>query len=302
VIGVLAYAVAFILDRTAVSDADPMVGPVIYGLPSLTLGVVLVLVKKTYRQLDHRSAVYVGKRVILTFVVPGVLSSVGLLTYYFALQLGGVAITAPVQQTFIVWGAAASWLYLGERLGRGGLIGIGVLVAGLLVLTLGQVGSIPVSTRWYYAIPLSLVTAIAYGVSGVFWRDGQLRGADQSVGILIQFVTSELTSVLLVLGFGKWKMLFQAPGQQVGALLASGVLSGIVAVYCLFTSLKLMSVARTYTFYSLISPVAAIFAYIFLKEEINARMMLGIVIVCFAVAIVERSKQPRVNLSGLPQI
>jgi drug/metabolite transporter (DMT)-like permease len=301
--GVLAFAVAFILDRTAVSNADPMVGPVIFGVPSLVLGILLVFVKGTLGQLHPRSPHYIGRRAIVTFVIPGVLSSVGLLAYYFALRLGGVAITAPVQQTFIIWGAVAGWLFLGERLGRGGVFGIGVLVAGLLVLTLGQLRGVPVSESWYYAVPLSLVTAAAYGVSGVLWRDGQLRGADQSIGILIQFLTSELTSMILVVGLGKTQRLFEAPGQQIGTLLASGVLSGIVAVYCLFTSLRLMSVARTYTFYSLIAPVAAVLAYIFLKEEINGQMMIGILMVCLAVALVERSKpsaQPDINISSVP--
>ena len=116
-------------------------------------------------------------------------------------------------------------------------------------------------------------------------------------------MTSELTSLLLVLGFGKWERLFEAPGKQIGALIASGVLSGIIAVYCLFTSLRVMSVARTYTFYALISPVAAILAYLILKESISPQMMVGILLVCLAVGIVTRSnssEEPPVQLSGVP--
>ena len=89
-LGVVAYALSFILDRTAVSNADPMVGPVIFGLPSLALGILMVLIKRTYRQLQSDSPLYIGRRTIITFVIPGVLSFVGLLAYYFALKLGGV--------------------------------------------------------------------------------------------------------------------------------------------------------------------------------------------------------------------
>jgi transporter family protein len=289
-VGVLAYSVGYLFDRTAVRTADPIVGPLIHGVPSLTLGIVLVVAKGTYRQLKPREPQYIGSRTILTFVIPGILSTLGLLAYYFALQLGGVAITVPVQQTYIIWGAVAGWLYLGERIGRRSSFGIGILMIGLLVLTLGQMSGVPVSKHWYYAVPLALLAAASYGVSGVLWRDGQLRGADTSVGILLQFVTSEITALLCVIGFGRLHALLHAPTGQVEALVISGVLAGVIAVYCVFTSLLLMSVARTYTFFSLISPTAAIFAYVFLKEAINWQMAAGILAVCAGVVVVEKFK------------
>jgi bacterial/archaeal transporter family protein len=290
IVGVLAYSVGYLFDRTAVRSADPIVGPLIHGVPSLTLGIVLVIAKGTYRQLNPGNPDYIGTRAILTFVIPGVLSTLGLLAYYFALQLGGVAITVPVQQTYIIWGAVAGWLYLGERIGRRSSFGIGILMIGLSVLTLGQMSGVPVSKHWYYAVPLALFAAASYGVSGVLWRDGQLRGADTSVGILIQFVTSEITALLCVVGFGRLHALLHAPTGQVEALVTSGVLAGVIAIYCVFTSLRLMSVARTYTFFSLISPTAAILAYVFLKEAINWQMAVGILAVCIGVVVVERFK------------
>ncbi|HEY6331628.1 MAG TPA: EamA family transporter [Blastocatellia bacterium] len=288
--GVLAYSAGYLFDRIAVKNADPIVGPLIHGMPNLVLGIVLVASKRTYRQLNPSGPGYIGIRAILSFVIPGVLATLGLLAYYFALRLGGIAITIPVQQTYIIWGALVGWLYLGERIGRISAIGIGILMIGLFVLALGQMHGVPVSNSWYYAVPLALVAAAAYGISGVLWRDGQLRGADTSTGILIQYIVSEITALACVMGFGRFHLLLHAPKGQVEALLTSGVLAGVIAVYCVFTSLRLMSVARTYTFFSLLSPVSAILAYLFLRENINWQMGAGILIVCAGVVVAEKFK------------
>ena len=286
-VGVLAYAVAYIFDRAAMINADPLIGPLMLGFPSLVMGVLLLLTQKTYRQLQPGTQDYVGRRAIMVFIIAGILSTLGVFTYYFALQIGGVTITIPVQQTFIIWGAIAGWLYLGERYSRNGLIGVGILVAGLILLGFGQTRGIPVSRDWYYAIPLALFTAMSYGISGVFWREGQLRGADQSVGIFLQFITSEIIALLGLLLFGRVETLFKTSGYDLGKLFVSGVLSGVIGVYCLFTSLKLMSVTRTYALFSLIPLVAVVLAYLFLKENINWQMMIGILLGCFGVMLIQ---------------
>jgi uncharacterized membrane protein len=99
---VLGYATANVFDRAAVIHADPLLGPLIRSLPSLALGVVLLILRKTYRQLQPNSAGYVGRRAIVVFIIPGVLSTAGLFGYYFALHIGGVAITIAVQQSFVL--------------------------------------------------------------------------------------------------------------------------------------------------------------------------------------------------------
>jgi drug/metabolite transporter (DMT)-like permease len=71
------------------------------------------------------------------------------------------------------------------------------------------------------------------------------------------------------------------------ALLAGGVLSGIVGLYGIFTSLKYLSVTRAYALSSLTPLVAAILAFLFLKEHINAIMVIGIILVTVGVALVQ---------------
>jgi drug/metabolite transporter (DMT)-like permease len=71
------------------------------------------------------------------------------------------------------------------------------------------------------------------------------------------------------------------------ALLASGVLSGVLAIYCMFTALRLMAVARVYAFSSLTPLLAALFAHFFLHEFLNWLMLMGVVLVSIGVILTQ---------------
>src|SRR5204863_3933432 len=158
-LGIVAgYASAEVLDRLAVMSphVDPIVGPFLRGLPSLVLGIILVWKHRTLGQLHQRSAQYIGNRAVLSLFVAGILSTIGLFAYYFAMQLGGVVVTVPVLQTYAIWGTLIAWFFLGERIHALALGCAGMLGFGLGILAWRQLRGEPVSPKWYWAIPLAL--------------------------------------------------------------------------------------------------------------------------------------------------
>ncbi len=284
---VVGYSSANIFDRVAVVQADPFIGPVLRGLPSLALGIVLMWKHRTLNQLRPSSPQYIGLRPIIAFVAAGVISTFGLFLYYLAMSFGGVTITIPVQETYVIWGTLIAWIFLRERIHRYALGGVVLIFVGLLGLSLGQSRGHPISPHWYWALPLGLTTALSYGISGVLWRDGQLRGAHQSVAIFLQFITSVVAGFAGLLVAGRLPMLETATWRALAALLASGVLSGVFAIYCMFTALRLMAVARVYAFSSLTPLVATLFAHFFLHEFLNGLMLVGILLVSIGVILTQ---------------
>src|SRR5215472_4364495 len=239
---VLGYASAEILDRIAVTHTDPLIGPFLRGLPSLAFGVILVGKNRTWSQLRRGSPEYIGHGAVASLVLAGVVSTLGPFAYYFAIRIGGVVLTIPVLQTYALWGTLIAWFFLDERIHRVALAGIGLIVAGLATLSWGQSGGQPASPHWYWAIPLAFFTAFTYGIAGVLWRHGQLRGADQSTAIFLQFIASVTVGFLGLAVLGRGALILATARQNLAALVASGVLSGIFAIYCLFTALRLMAV------------------------------------------------------------
>ncbi len=284
---VFGYASANIFDRLAVVHADPLVGPFFRGLPSLLLGIALVWKNRTLGQLRPGSPQYVGRRAVLTFVWAGILSTMGLFIYYFAIRMGGVIITTPVLETWVIWGTLVAWIFLREKLRGFLLLGWALIALGLGALVLGQLRGKPISPYWYWAIPLAALAAVSYGISGVLWRDGQLRGAHQSTAILLQFVTS-IAVALAGLGVGgRGSLLFTTARKDVMALLASGVLSGIIAIYCIFSALRLMEVGRVYAISSLTPLVATLFARFFLHEYLNLLILSGVLLISVGVTLTQ---------------
>jgi drug/metabolite transporter (DMT)-like permease len=284
---VLGYASANNFDDFASKHTDPLVGPFLRGLPSLILGIVLVLKNRTFSQLRASSPDYIGRRAILPFILAGVISTVGLFLYYFAMRVGGVAIVVPVQETYVIWGTLIAWFFLHERIHRYAVLGIVLIFVGLLVLTTGQWWGKPITPYWYWAIPLAFSTALTYGVSGVLWRLGQLRGAHQSIAIFLQFSTSVLVGLIGWLALGRGSVFTGPNWKVIGALLLSGVLSGVFAIYCMFTALRLMAVARVYAFSSLTPLTATVIAVLFLHEDLNAIMATGILLVSAGVVLTQ---------------
>ena len=115
---VLGYASASIFDRLGVQSVDPLVGPVLRGLPSLLMGIILVWRNKTFGQMRPGSSRYIGGRAIMAFVGAGIISTLGLFLYYFAIRLGGVIITIPAVETYVIWGTFIAWFFLHERIHR----------------------------------------------------------------------------------------------------------------------------------------------------------------------------------------
>jgi drug/metabolite transporter (DMT)-like permease len=284
---VLGYASANIFDRLAVIHANPLIGPFLRGLPSLFLGVFLVWKHHTLDQIRPASSRYIGRRAILSFILAGIVSTLGLFLYYFAIRLGGVTVTIPVQETYVIWGTLVAWVFLGERIHRYAAVGVLLIFVGLVTLSWGQFKGHPISPLWYWAIPLAFSTALAYGISGVSWRDGQLQGAHQSTAIFLQFATSVLVGLVGWLALGRGPALLDTNWHSLLALLTSGVLSGILAIYCMFTALRLMAVARVYAFSSLTPLVATLFAHFFLHEYLNTLVLAGVLLVSIGVLLTQ---------------
>jgi drug/metabolite transporter (DMT)-like permease len=284
---VLGWASANIFDRLAVQGGDPLVGPFLRGLPSLALGLILMWKHRTWDEIRPRSERFIGRRAIMPFVWAGVLSTLGLFLYYFAIRLGGVILTIPILETWVIWGTLAAWAMLGEKLRGFLLIGWGLIALGLAALVLGQIRGQPLSPLWYWALPLAALAAVSYGVSGVLWRDGQLRGAHQSTAIMLQFVSSVGVGLFGLVVSGRGRAL---AALQIGSLadfLGSGLASGVIAIYCIFTALRLLEVARVYAVSSLTPLTATLFARFFLHEELNLFTLAGVVIVCAGVTLTQ---------------
>jgi len=284
---IVGYVTSYLFDKIAIATIDPLIGPLFRRLPSLILGITLLFAQGMTAQVKPSSERFVGRPAILVLVIAGIVSTLGTFTYYFALRFGGVVLTVPTSQTLVLWGMLVGWIYLGEKFSAKAVLGTVAVFVGLVLLSYGQSQGVAVSGQWYYAIPLALITSMGWGIAGTLWRDGQLRGAHQSTAIFVQFGVGIALSVLVLAIAGRLGAIVDADVKDLLALLVGGILSGVVAIYCLFTALRLMSVARVYTLNSLTSLLAAVLSYLLFGEYLNGIMFVGILLISLGVVTVQ---------------
>jgi len=65
------------------------------------------------------------------------------------------------------------------------------------------------------------------------------------------------------------------------------VLSGIIAIYCIFSALRLMEVGRVYAISSLTPLVATLFARFFLHEYLNLLILSGVLLISVGVTLTQ---------------
>jgi transporter family protein len=213
-----------------------------------------------------------------------------LIVYFYALRVGGLTLTIPFLQTQILWATVIGWVFMRERFQPRALAGIVVVVVGLMLLSYGQMLGRPVSENWVSGVPLALLAALAFSVTGAIARAGQLKGADQSTAMFLRFGASLVLAIAVAGAAGQLPHLAEASPRDLGALLSSGVLNGVIAMYSFFTALRFMSVGRAFAINGL-NPILAVFlGTLLLGEYINALMWAGIVVASIGVMVVQAFK------------
>jgi transporter family protein len=287
---ILGFAGSNVFDRIAVVRIDPLLGALVKTVPSLLFAIVLLQSRRLWTQIKPGSAGYIGAPAIALLVTSGVVSILGLAVYFYALRVGGLALTIPFLQTQILWATIIGWVFMHERFQPRALAGIVVVVGGLMLLSYGQMLGRPMSEGWVSGVPLALLASLSFSVTGAIARAGQLKGADQSSAMFLRFSSSLVVAVVVAGLTGRLPGLAQASARDLGALLLSGVLNGVVAMYSFFTALRFMSVGRAFAVNGL-NPILAVFLGTFLlREYINATMWAGIFLASLGVLLVQAFK------------
>ena len=122
-------ALTSILGKVGIQGVESNLGTAIRTIVVLVMAWVIVLITRkqsTIKSIDKRSWIFL----ILSAVATG--SS--WLCYYKALQDGPASVVAPIDKLSIVVTVGLSYLFFKEKLSRQALLGLGLIVAGTLLL------------------------------------------------------------------------------------------------------------------------------------------------------------------------
>ena len=290
--GAIAYGLTNIFSRIASVSVDPLAAPVFRLVPTLTISWAQVgRSRARWSTLRPDAADFVGWRTMGVLFLGGALSSaIGTATFFLALQVGGVVLTAPVLATNILWSAIIAAVFLGERLNRRMLTGIVVAMAGVALLGVGRAEGNQVVPEALAAIPLALVTAVCWATAANCTRYALVRGADKYLAIALSQTFGVLVLIAFLVVTRRGPLLWTTALSTIGVLLLAGILSA-VALICDAHALSLTTVASALTISVGTNPViSTILAVILLGEELKMLMAAGTVITVIGVVYVQLTK------------
>ncbi|MFT3968828.1 MAG: EamA family transporter [Micropruina sp.] len=124
-------ALTTILGKVGITDVESNLGT------AIRTGVVLVMAwVAALTTGEHRGMRQIPRRDLLFIVLSGVATGASWLCYFRALQDGPASVVVPIDKTSIVLTVAFAWVFLGDRLTRRSVLGLGLIVAGTLLMLL----------------------------------------------------------------------------------------------------------------------------------------------------------------------
>ncbi|MGY0466506.1 DMT family transporter [Kitasatospora sp. cg17-2] len=258
-------------------------GPMAVSFWRFLTGVALLLAANVVRPARKRSRTPQprGRRVLL-FAGTGVGLAV-FQTAYFA----SVRDTGPAVGTIVTLGAAPVFtagggrVFLGERVGRGGLLAVCGALTGLAILVLGnQQGVVhPVG------VATALLSAAGYAASNLLGRWTGRHGAGEDPYTLTMGSFAVGAAVVLPLAWGEGLLPHTAdPGHVVLLMLYVATVTTALAYPLYFAGAGAVR-AATASVVMLIEPVgAAVLAVLFLGERLTAATVIGTALMLAAIA------------------
>jgi len=283
----LGYSLYQVLLRVAVRSEglNDMVGTTVQSIPLLLFAVAMgwIVKRRDRGQVSPLS----DWRLIGTLAINALLLFVIATPLLFAsLRRGGVLITSPLTGTQVLWAAIIAAILLRERFTRTMALGMVMSVVGVAALTLGRSGGAELPDSWWLAVPFALGAAFCWALSGVHMAYNMRRGVDSFQVLAIP----NLIGLVILNGYllftGDLGLYASTPLNVYLSLLIAGTFSA-TALVCLTMALAQTTVASATTLNSLQVALAPIIAGLFLGEDLNLLIGLGVLLILVGVTIVQ---------------
>ncbi|WP_079408375.1 DMT family transporter [Streptomyces sp. 3211] len=258
-------------------------GPMAVSFWRFLTGVALLLAARAFRpaRKTSRTPQPLGCRVLL-FAGTGVGLAVFQTAYFAAVQDTGLAVgTIVTLGAAPVFTAAGGRLFLGERIGRAGLLAVAGALTGLAILVLGnQAGVVhPVG------VGMALLSAAGYAVSNIMGRWTGRHGAGEDPYTLTVGSFAVGTAVMLPFAWGEGLVPHTAHLGHVVLLMLYVATVTTAFAYPLYFAGAGAVRAATASVVMLIEPVsAAVLAVLFLGERLTPATVIGTVLMLAAIA------------------
>ncbi len=261
-----------------------------YGFSSLQMasvrGFVAAVSMAVYVLIRDRKLFRFTWRELLLYFAGGAAMYAAAASYYAAMQASSVSTAVILMYTAPVFVMLYSVLFFGERMTKGKLVAVASMLVGCGLVS-GVVGGLKFSIA---GILLGLLAGIAYSAYNVFTKIQMRRHCNPVTASMYSFIFMFLTSVVVS---RPWQVVTLAAANRVSIwfLVGCGVCTCVLP-YFLYTLAMQYLPAGTASALGIVEPLAAtVFSVVFLKEQLTAASLCGIIIIVGSVFLLSRVKE-----------
>lgn len=284
----LCYGISSVVQAWAMVRTPLYIGAALKSLPVWIISTI-VFMSNRKKNNSKTSKQKITIKMFLSLLILGVLFYViGNATIFAALKNGGVMISIPIMGTQAIWVSLLAYFILGENVNKEMIMGMVIAIFGTLFLTTGRGSTGETIGNWKLAVLLSLITALSFALGGILQKYLLTRKSLDTWTLMFYSLTSAQI-ILHIITIINGEIYYYS--QLNFMLFMKLMLSGIFSAFAVISITKAMLYTQTavvVTINSLQTGIAPILARIFLKEELNLTMAIGITLIVIGAVIVQR--------------
>ena len=272
-----AFASAFfagvtsILAKIGVKDVDSHVGTAIRTIIVLIFSWIMVFIIGS-----QSTIVNIDGKTFLFLILSGLSTGGSWLCYFKALQLGDVNKVVPIDKSSTILTMILAFIFLNEKITINMVIGMIGIAVGTYLMIQKKEKSEKIVKRKAWLI-YALLSALFASLTSILGKVG-IENVESNLGTAIRTIVVLVMAWIIVFATKKQRDIKKIDKRSLIFLILSGVATG-ASWLCYYKALQdgLASIVVPIDKLSIL--VTVLFAYIFLKEKLSKKSLLGLILI-----------------------
>lgn len=254
--------------KTAVSKVDTKLATAIRTVIILIFSIGVVFFASDFNQLFT-----INKKTMIYLILSGVTTALLWLSYFKALQIGSIKQVTPIDKTSIVLTLILSAVLLDERITSFKVVSIILIMLGTFFMVQKDKDE-EVDNRY---IIYAILTAIFTSLVTILGKLG-INNIDANIGTMIRTLITFIIIWIIVIIKKLYVDVKKITKKDWLYISLSGITTGL-SWLCYFKALQESQASIVFPIEKLSIVVAIIFSTLFLREKLNLKALLGLILI-----------------------
>ncbi len=262
-----------ILAKIGIRDVDSHVATAIRTIVVLIFSWLMVFIVGSQRTVFN-----IETRTFLFLILSGLATGASWLCYFKALQLGDVNKVAPIDKSSTILTMILAFIFLGENISMNMIIGMIAIGIGTYLMIQKKKGLEKVVEGKAWLI-YALLSAVFASLTSILGKVG-IENVESNLGTAIRTVVVLIMAWIIVFVTKKQGDIKKIDKRSLIFIILSGIATG-GSWLCYYKALQggLASIVVPIDKLSIL--VTVLFAYVFLKEKLSKKSLLGLALMVF---------------------